>query len=118
MPEEKMWQKFFNPDNVLKTLGIGNGVVNAADFGCGYGIFTIPAAKIISGKIYAIDIEPEMIKVTQRKARENKLNNVETMLRDVMAEGSGLQNESVDYRRMRIHRQPLHQTAHGTQPQG
>ena len=97
MPEEKMWKKFFNPDNVLKTLGIDNSIINMADFGCGYGIFTIPAAKIIRGKIYAIDIEPEMIKVTQTKARKNKLNNVETMLRDVMAEGSGLRNESVDY---------------------
>jgi ubiquinone/menaquinone biosynthesis C-methylase UbiE len=35
--------------------------VNVADFGFGYGTFTIPAAKIISGKIYAFDIEPEMI---------------------------------------------------------
>ena len=40
-----------------------------ADFGCGYGTFTIPAARIISGKIYAFDIEPEMIKAVEQKAK-------------------------------------------------
>lgn len=97
MPEENMWKEFFNPKDIFKTLGIDNRVGDIADFGCGYGNFTIPAAKIVKGKVYAIDIEPEMIKETQRKAEENKLDNVETMLRDFMSEGSGLENESVDY---------------------
>lgn len=97
MPEEDMWKEFFNPKDIFKILGIDNRVGDIADFGCGYGNFTIPAAKIVKGKVYAIDIEPEMIKETQRKVRENKLNNVETILRDFMSEGSGLENESVDY---------------------
>jgi ubiquinone/menaquinone biosynthesis C-methylase UbiE len=71
--------------------------VDVTEFGCGYGTFTIPAAKIISGKIYAIDIEPEMLQETGRKARENQVNNVETMLQDLLLEGSGLNDESVDY---------------------
>ncbi len=97
MPEEKMWKEFFEPDRILKILGINKSIVNAADFGCGYGTFTIPAAKIISGKIYALDIEPEMIDITKTKARENRLDNVETILRDFMSDGSGLQDKSVDY---------------------
>lgn len=97
MPEEDMWKGFFEPSKILQTLGLNNSVIDVVDFGCGYGTFTIPAAKIIRGKIYAIDIEPEMVKETQRKARENRLDNVEVMLRDFMSEGSGLEDRSVDY---------------------
>ena len=68
-----------------------------ADFGCGYGTFTIPAARIISGKIYAFDIEPEMIKAVKRKAKTLNLGNVEAIVRDFISEGSGLKDASVDY---------------------
>ena len=97
MPEEEMWKEFFEPDKILKILGIDKHIVNAVDFGCGYGTFTIPIAKRISGKIYALDIEPEMIEITETKARENRLYNVKPILRDFMSDGSGLQDKSVDY---------------------
>ena len=97
MPEEDMWKEFFSPEKVLKTMEMGNEVETVADFGCGYGTFTIPAAKIVKGKVYAIDIESEMIKETEKKARENKLSNVETILCDFMSEGTGIEDESVDY---------------------
>lgn len=97
MPSEDMWTGFFKPDKILRTLGLEDNIENVADFGCGYGTFTIPAAKIISGKVYSIDTVPEMIEATEKKARENQLNNVETMLRDIMSEGSGLKDESVGY---------------------
>jgi ubiquinone/menaquinone biosynthesis C-methylase UbiE len=71
--------------------------VDVADFGCGYGTFTIPAAKIISGKIYAFDIEPEMIESVKRKAKTLNLENVDAIIRDFMLEGSGLRDVSVDY---------------------
>jgi|SRR3989344_205641 len=94
MPEEDMWKGFFRPANILKTMGVAGTV---AEFGCGYGTFTIPTAKMISGKIYALDIEPEMMGITQRKAGDNRLRNVETVLRDFMTDGTGLNNGSVDY---------------------
>src|SRR3989344_8483928 len=97
MPEESMWDEFFDYEHIVKVMGINKRVEDVAEFGCGYGGFTIPAAKIIKGKIYAIDIEPEMIKETQRKARKNRLNNIETITRDFIADGTGLEDESVDY---------------------
>jgi SAM-dependent methyltransferase len=97
MPSEDVWNEFFKPDTILRTLGLDGNMENVADFGCGYGTFSIPAAKMISGKVYAIDTVPEMVEATQKKARESRVNNIETMLRDIMAEGSGLENESVDY---------------------
>jgi predicted RNA methylase len=44
-----------------------------ADFGCGYGTFAIPAAQMISGKVYALDIEPEMVRAVEQKAMELNL---------------------------------------------
>ena len=97
MPEENMWKGFFKPDKILRKLGLNTSIENAADLGCGYGTFSIPAAKVVRGKVYAIDIELEMVKEIERKARENKLSNVEAILRDFVSEGSGLKDESVDY---------------------
>ena len=97
MPNEEMWGEFFKPKRILKTLGIDNSIRNIADFGCGYGTFTIPVAQVVKGKVYALDIEPEMIEEKKRKAEEGKLGNVEVILRDFISNGSSLGNESADY---------------------
>ncbi len=97
MPKEKEWTDFFDPTQILHLLGLNSSVVDAADFGCGYGTFTMPAAKIIRGKIYAFDIEPALIKEIEQKTKELNLNNVEAILRDFVAEGSGLKDLSVDH---------------------
>ncbi|MDD5464833.1 MAG: class I SAM-dependent methyltransferase [Candidatus Omnitrophica bacterium] len=97
MPERDMWEKFFNPAKILATLGLNSQTVDVAEFGCGYGTFTIPAAKVIKGKIYALDIEPDMIRITNEEVKKHGLNNVRITLRDFIAEGSGLSDESVDY---------------------
>lgn len=97
LPEEREWITFFRPIETLKLLGLTGSALDVADFGCGYGTFTIPAARIIRGKIYAIDIEPEMIEKVEGKAREESLNNVVPIHRDLMSEGSGLEDLSVDY---------------------
>jgi SAM-dependent methyltransferase len=97
LPIEEEWAKFFNPNRTLKLLGLNCKIKEVADFGCGYGTFTIPAAQMISGKIYALDIEPEMVKTVERKVKEFKLNNVVVILRDFISEGSGLKDLSVDF---------------------
>jgi ubiquinone/menaquinone biosynthesis C-methylase UbiE len=97
MPERDTWEKFFNPAEVLITLGLSNHTNDVAEFGCGYGTFTIPAAKSVKGKVYALDIEPEMIRITDEEVKKQGLNNVQTILRDFMADGSGLPDESLDY---------------------
>src|SRR3972149_1468053 len=97
MPNEEEWDKFFDPTKILSLLSLDWKVVDAADFGCGYGTFTIPAARIIRGKIWALDIEPEMIEATNKKAKELNLDNVEAVLRDFILEGSGLKGSSVDF---------------------
>ena len=97
MPKEKIWEGFFNPVKILKILGMNKSICDVAEFGCGFGTLTIPAAKKISGKIYAIDLEPEMLEITWNKAIGKKLENVVTVQRDFLTKGSSLNSESVDY---------------------
>lgn len=67
------------------------------EFGCGYGTFTIPAARLVEGPVHALDIEPEMVKATARKAQEAGLTNVVAQVRDFVAEGSGLKSGRAGY---------------------
>jgi ubiquinone/menaquinone biosynthesis C-methylase UbiE len=97
MPEKGMWEKFFSPASILATLGLNGKIKNVVEFGCGYGTFTIPAAKVAKGKVYAIDIDPEMTVLTRHAAERNGLNNIETLARDFMAEGTGIKDAIVDY---------------------
>lgn len=97
MPDRNIWGKFFEPAKILSTLGLNSQATDVAEFGCGYGTFTIPAAEIIKGKIYALDLEPDMISITNEEAKKNGLDNVQTILRDFISDGSGLPDESMDY---------------------
>jgi ubiquinone/menaquinone biosynthesis C-methylase UbiE len=78
-------------------MQIDSKVHDAADFACGYGTFTIPAAQRITGIMYAVDIDPKMAQTVEGKARRLKLTNVSLIVRNLLREGSGLEDESVDY---------------------
>lgn len=67
------------------------------EFGCGYGTFTIPAASHIEGRLFALDIEPEMIAVTCQKATQAGLRNVVARVRDFVSEGTGLPDGVAGY---------------------
>ncbi len=97
MPEEEMWREFFDPEATLRLLKLTSSCQDVVDFGCGYGTFTIPAARIVSGVVYALDIEPEMVELTRCKAEAACLRNVEVRRRDFVARGTGLPDGSVDY---------------------
>jgi SAM-dependent methyltransferase len=97
MPDEELWQGFFDPPAVLAKLGLASSCGNVVEFGCGYGTFTIPACRIVQGTVYALDIEPEMVTKTCSKAKAAGLGNVHVQQRDFIAEASGLADASVDY---------------------
>lgn len=97
MPPEEMWQSFFDSQVVLTKLGLDANCMDVLEFGCGYGTFTIPAAQMIRGKVYAIDIEPEMLAITRAKAESVGVQTIELKLRDFVLEGSGLAERTVDY---------------------
>lgn len=97
MPQEEIWQAFFDPLNTLKQLGLTNKCVNLVEFGCGYGTFTIPCAQYISGMVYTFDIEPQMIIAAGKRASEAKVTNVIFAERDFIANGTGLADGLCDY---------------------
>jgi ubiquinone/menaquinone biosynthesis C-methylase UbiE len=97
MPPEEMWQSFFDPNSVLTKLGLDTNCSDVLEFGCGYGTFTIPAAQLIRGRVYALDIEPEMLAITEAKAKAVGAENIELMQRDFVVDGCGLGDSSVDY---------------------
>ena len=96
MPDEEMWDGFFEPAKVLEVLGLGRGVHDLVEFGCGYGTFTLSAAAIASGTVHALDIEPEMTAVVQQKCRGAGVQNVKVTLCDFVAAGTGLADNSMD----------------------
>ena len=95
MPAEAYWNSLFDISAIVDWLAISK---NAAivEVGCGYGSFTVPVAQRTSGKVYAFDIDVEMLSATQHNVQTAGLKNVELQHRDVLDAGTGLAAESVD----------------------
>jgi ubiquinone/menaquinone biosynthesis C-methylase UbiE len=68
-------------EQTLINLDLREGEI-MADIGCGIGYFTIPASKIVgkNGKIFPMDISPEMLQDVAIKINENKVSNVAIIL--------------------------------------
>jgi tRNA/tmRNA/rRNA uracil-C5-methylase (TrmA/RlmC/RlmD family) len=97
MPDEKMWQQFFEVDKILDELEVNNGIEKLVDFGSGYGTFTIPASKRIKGNVYAYDIEENLIRELDARLKKNNINNVILFNKDFINEETAFQNEEVDF---------------------
>ena len=49
----------------------------------------MPAARAVTGTVFAFDIEPDMVSKTAARAAAAKVTNVVAEVRDVLAGGSG-----------------------------
>lgn len=96
MPEEAFWETLLDVDLILDRLGVNATLHNVVELGCGYGTFTLPVARRISGVIETLDIEAAMIERTRQRAGAAGLRNVACHLRDVMKKGFGGEPESKD----------------------
>ena len=97
MPEGSDWETFFDPRCILEKLGCLGHCGDIVEFGCGYGTFTIPAAQLVAGRVFALDIEAEMVAETARKATDAGLANVFAEQRDFVASGCGRADKSAGY---------------------
>ena len=79
-PARDAYQK---PDEVLKALDLRPGEV-VADIGSGSGYFTLRFARAVgeSGRVYAVDVSPDMIRHLNRRLRDAGIRNVVTILSD------------------------------------
>ena len=79
-PDRALWQK---PDLVMDQLGIADGS-KVADIGAGAGWFTLRLARRVgpNGKVYAQDLQPEMVIAIDRRVRRENLRNVKVVKAD------------------------------------
>ena len=69
-----------NSAALLEALGVQAGWT-VADLGCGNGYFTLPLAERVgsAGRVFALDIQPEMLAMLTRRARQRQLENIITV---------------------------------------
>jgi SAM-dependent methyltransferase len=96
MPPEAYWDTFFDPSQILTILGLHHAEGPVVDIGAGYGTFTLAAARLTGRPVIAIDIELSLLEALARKARADKLDNVQSIQRDVVLEGTGLADGYAD----------------------
>jgi ubiquinone/menaquinone biosynthesis C-methylase UbiE len=79
-PARDAYQK---PDEVMRALALRPGEV-VADIGSGSGYFTVRFARAVGerGRVYAVDISPDMIRHLNRRLRDARIGNVVTVLSD------------------------------------
>lgn len=95
MPAETYWETFFAADEAIARL-FGPTAIrrDCIEFGCGYGTFTVPAARRTTGLVTALDIEPAMVECVRQKAETFKLSNIRAEVRDFVGHGTGVQDRS------------------------
>lgn len=77
-PQRDSWQK---PEEVLRFLAVREGA-SVADLGAGTGSFTVRLARAVgpAGKVYAVDIEPSLVRYIGDRARREGFDQVVTVL--------------------------------------
>lgn len=97
MPSLELWEGFFEPDSVLEAFGCGVLPGDVVEFGCGYGTFTIAAARRASGTVYTSDVDPLMVRATIERAAHAGVHNVVAETRDFVSAGCGRPDASASF---------------------
>ena len=68
------------PEETLRAVGIAQGQT-VVDLGCGPGFFTLPATGLVgpAGKVYGVDVQPEMVEACRQRAAEAGARQVEVV---------------------------------------
>jgi predicted methyltransferase len=84
------------PDEVIRTMGLADGDT-VADIGCGTGYFSRPMARAVAptGRVYAVDIQSQMLRLLEERLEDEGLTNVEPVLGT--NDDPNLPAESVDW---------------------
>lgn len=69
------------PAKLIESLGIRPGQT-ACDLGCGNGFYTLKLSAAVGpqGKVWAVDIQPEMIDLLEQRLKARKRTNVEAVV--------------------------------------
>lgn len=97
MPAKQVWDEFFDPAGILQKLGMTSAIGDVVEFGCGYGTFTLPAARIVAGTVHALDVDTHMLDIARSEARAAHIENIRFCRRDFVTDGSGLADRSAGF---------------------
>ena len=96
MPDRDWWSALWpHPEQTLKALGIEPGMT-VLDLCCGDGYFTAPLARMVGGKVYALDIDCAMIEAAKAEVARQGASVRQWICADAMALPAHL-TEPVDY---------------------
>ena len=96
MPDRDWWAALWpDPSRLLRALGVRTEMT-ALDLCCGDGYFTVPLARIVSGRVYALDIDPEMIMQARAEAQRQDVTVLQWITADAL-DVAALIPEPVDY---------------------
>lgn len=90
---------FVDPKEIMKVAEIKQGQ-KVADFGCGPGYFSLPAAESVGegGMVYAFDVLPSALEAIAGRIKIKNIDNVIVKRVNLEKEnGTGLENDSVDW---------------------
>lgn len=75
---------FSDPENNIAQLGLSDGNV-VADLGAGSGYYSIAAAKAVAptGRVYAIDIQKELLERIKKEAQHHHARGIEVISGDI-----------------------------------
>jgi len=79
---------FSDPQVNIDQLGLREGDL-VADLGAGTGAYTIAAARVVgdSGRVYAVEVQKELLKNVKEAAARERLGNVEVIWGDIERAG-------------------------------
>lgn len=90
---------FSDPHTIISQLHIEPGA-SVADLGAGTGAYSFVLSQAVgpSGKVYACDVQKDILVRLENEARERGIRNVQTVLSNVEAhQGTKLRDQSVDW---------------------
>jgi ubiquinone/menaquinone biosynthesis C-methylase UbiE len=82
-------ERFIVPEKVLEHIGLTQGLT-IADLGCGGGYLTMTAAKMVgeNGRVYAVDIQKQLLENIKGRAKLDGFSNISTIWADLEIVGS------------------------------
>jgi ubiquinone/menaquinone biosynthesis C-methylase UbiE len=89
---------FSDPSKIVEQFGLLPGM-HVADFGAGSGFYTFASSKIVGGqgKVFAVDIQKDLLLKLKSEAKQKHLLNVEVVWADLeKLGGSKFNDHSVD----------------------
>ncbi len=90
-PARDAWQR---PDDVLRALEL-EPALTVADVGAGTGYFAVRLARAVpQGKVFATDLEPDLVRFLSERARREQLPNLRAI--QATPSASGLAERSID----------------------